>query len=124
VFYPAPPLAVIDGTLCQLTREGTPVASYRPLATAIVEFRRGPLCVYVREHPHGLLPGIANVYCLDGGLALRWLAEWPESAGPCTRIVSTTAETVTLESATGAEIELDGHTGQLLRINQLLAAAG
>ncbi|MEO7599954.1 MAG: hypothetical protein ABIV50_13540, partial [Opitutus sp.] len=62
----SPALAVIDGALCQLTREGVAAITCAPLATAIVEFRRGPMCVFVRETPNGLLPGISNLYRLDG----------------------------------------------------------
>ena len=48
--------AVIDGTLCQLTPHGRRLRWHAPLATAVIEFRQGPLCFFVREHPHGLLP--------------------------------------------------------------------
>lgn len=116
-------LAVIDGTLSQLTRHGLRARAHAPLATAVVEFRQGPLCVYVREHPFGLLPGIANLYCLDGDLRLKWLAEWPEAVGPCTAIVEVTAETLAAETATGAIVRLDAHSGQLLAIEHLLAVA-
>src|SRR4029077_9916014 len=75
-------LAVIDGTLCHLTRQGESAGRYVPSATARVEFHRGPMCVYVREHPHGFLPGIPNLYCLDGALRLLWMADWPNPAVP------------------------------------------
>jgi hypothetical protein len=124
VLFVTPALAVIDGSLCQLTREGLPARSCQPLATAVAEFLRGPMCVYVREHPHGLLPGIANLYCLDGDLRLKWMAEWPESCGPCTRIVDASGDILMAESVSGAVIQLDAHTGRTLQIAHPMAAAG
>jgi hypothetical protein len=79
---PPQSIAVIDGSLCQLSREGIHTAAHSPLATAVVEFCRGAHCYYVREHPHGLLPGIPNLYCLDRELRLQWLAEWPLTDDP------------------------------------------
>jgi hypothetical protein len=87
---PLQPIAVIDGTLCELTREGARAAAHAPLATAVVEFRRGPMCFFVREHPYGLLPGMPNLYCLDGDLRLQWLAEWPLIDDPCAAIAPET----------------------------------
>ncbi len=121
---PLPPaLAVIDGTLCLLTREGARAAGHAPLATAIVEFRHGPLRVYVREHPYGLLPGIANLYCLDAAFRLQWIAEWPDFADPCARIVREDGDTLLVESMSGALIRLDSHTGRLLGVAQVMAEA-
>jgi len=124
VLFPTPALAVIDGSLCQLTREGLPARSCPPLATAVAEFVGGPMCVYVREHPYGLLPGIANLYCLDGDLRMMWIAEWPASCGPCTRIVDATGDLLTAESASGAVVRIDAQTGRTLHIEQPMAAAG
>jgi hypothetical protein len=119
-----PALAVIDGTLCQLNREGARMAGYEPLATAVVEFRYAPLRVIVRENPYGLLPGIPNLYCLDGDLRLQWMAEWPESAGPCTRIIKETDNVLVAESAVGAIVRLDAHNGRLIAMEAPLAAVG
>ncbi len=119
----APALAVIDGSLCELTRQGARRSGYAPLATAVVEFCHGPTRVYVREHPYGLLPGIPNLYCLDHDLRLQWLAEWPDSAGPCTRIVDASGDTLVAESASGAMVRLDAQTGRLCGIDQPMAAA-
>lgn len=118
-----PALAVIDGVLCQLTRTGARAGGHAPLATAVVEFRPGPLCYYVREHPFGLLPGLPNLYCLDGALRLQWLAEWPESAGPCTSIRGENGGELVALAASGAVVRLDAGTGRLLRIEQPMAAA-
>ena len=118
-----PALAVIDGTLCQLTREGTRAAGHTPLATAVVEFRHGPLRYYVREHPFGLLPGLPNLYCLDAAFRLQWMAEWPDAAGPCTSIVGEENNILQTEAASGAVIRLDAHTGRLLTVEQPMAAA-
>ena len=82
------------------------------------------MCVYVREHPYGLLPGIANLYCLDGDLRMMWIAEWPASCGPCTRIVDATGDLLTAESATGAVVRIDAQTGRTLQIGQPMAVAG
>jgi|GEM_PF-846311 len=119
-----PALAVIDGTLCQLNRQGARAGWYAPLATAVVEFRHGLMCIYVREHPYGLLPGIPNLYCLDSDLRLQWMAEWPDPTDPCAHIVDETGDTLIVESASGATVRLDAHTGRLRGIEQEIAAAG
>ena len=116
-------LAVIDGTLCQLTREGSRAAGHAPLATAVLEFRHGSLRYYVREHPHGLLPGLPNLYCLDGGFRLQWMAEWPDPADPCTAIIAEEGATLVAQAASGAMVRLDVQTGRLLRVEQPMAAA-
>ena len=122
---PTPPrsIAVIDGALCQLTREGTHTAAHAPLATAVVEFCRGPRCFYVREHPHGLLPGIPNLYCLDRELRLQWLAEWPLAEDPCTEIAELEGEVLTAVSARGTRVRVDANTGRLLGITVAPPAA-
>lgn len=119
-----PALAVIDGSLCELTREGARRCGYAPLATAVVEFCDGLMSVYVREHPYGLLPGIPNLYCLDRALRLQWLADWPASVGPCTRIIGASGDVLLAESESGAVIRLDAQTGRLCGIDQPMAAAG
>jgi hypothetical protein len=118
-----PALAVIDGTLCQLTREGARAAGHSPLATAVLEFRMGSLRYYVREHPHGLLPGLPNLYCLDGAFRLKWMAEWPESLDHCSAILGEEGGTVVAQSTAGAIVRLDADTGRLLRIEQPMADA-
>ncbi len=118
-----PALAVIDGTLCQITRRGARAVGHTPLATAVVEFRHSPFRCYVREHPFGLLPGLPNLYCLDGEFRLQWLAEWPESAGPCTAILEETDDTLVAQAASGATVRLDASSGRLRGIEQPLAAA-
>jgi outer membrane protein assembly factor BamB len=118
-----PALAVIDGTLCQLTREGTRAIGHAPLATAVVEFRHGALCYYVREHPYGLLPGLPNLYCLDAAFRLRWMAEWPDQSDPCAAIVGEEAGALLALSISGALVRLDPHTGRLLRVEHQMAAA-
>lgn len=118
-----PALAVIDGKLCQITRRGARAVGHSPLATAVVEFRQGPFRCYVREHPYGLLPGIANLYCLDGDFRLQWIAEWPETAGPCTAIVGEDGGALVALGASGTEVRLDAETGRLLHCARVLAAA-
>jgi hypothetical protein len=118
-----PALAVIDGTLCQLTREGTRAAGHAPLATAVLEFRHGSLRYYVREHPHGLLPGLPNLYCLDGAFRLQWMAEWPDASDPCAAIIGEEGDTLVTEAASGATVRLDANSGRLLRIEQPMADA-
>ena len=121
---PAPALAVIDGSLCQLTRRGTRAGCHVPLATAVVEFHHGPLCVYVREHPYGLLPGIPNLYGLDAALRLQWMAEWPTPADPCAKILGEEGGVLSVESVSGTRITLDAHTGRLLGVALPMAATG
>jgi hypothetical protein len=118
-----PALAVIDGTLCQLTREGTRAAGHSPLATAVLEFRHGSLRYYVREHPHGLLPGLPNLYCLDGAFRLQWMAQWPDASDPCAAIIGEDGDTLVAESVSGMMIRLDATSGRLLRIEQPMADA-
>ncbi len=118
-----PALAVIDGVLCQLTRTGARARGHVPLATAVVEFCPGPLCHYVREHPHGLLPGLPNLYCLDAALRLQWLAEWPESVGPCIGIRGEANGTLVAVGASGAVVRLEAATGRLQQIELPMANA-
>ena len=118
-----PALAVIDGTLCQLARDGARTTGHAPLATAIVEFRHGALRYYVREHPYGLLPGIPNLYCLDAAFRLQWMAEWPDHSDPCASIVGEEGEVLVAVSAAGSVVSLDVHSGKLLRVEQPMAAA-
>jgi hypothetical protein len=120
---PLQTIAVIDGALCQLTREGVRVAAHAPLATAVVEFRRGPMCFFVREHPHGLLPGMPNLYCLDGGLRLQWLAEWPLIEDPCASIAEVAGNTLTAVSLHGVTVRLNAHTGRLIDCTTPVAVA-
>jgi hypothetical protein len=118
-----PALAVIDGTLCQLSRDGARTVGHAPLATAIIEFRHGALRYFVREHPYGLLPGIPNLYCLDAGFRLQWMAEWPDYSDPCAGIVGEEGDALVVVSAAGLLVRLDSHTGRLLRVEQPMAAA-
>ena len=81
------------------------------------------MCVYVLELPFGLLPGMPNLYCLDGDLRLQWLADWPESCGPCIRIIDATEDGLRAESASGAIVRLDPHHGRLLSVEPQMAVA-
>ncbi|HWA86561.1 MAG TPA: hypothetical protein VG710_10085 [Opitutus sp.] len=123
---PAHGFAVIDGSLCELGQFGSRSVLLGPMATAIAEFRRGPLCTYVRELPHGLLPGLANLYCLDGAGRLVWIAEWPLMDDPCAAIVDEhdTDGVLTVKSVSGAEVRIDTATGRLLGWAPAMAAAG
>lgn len=118
-----PALAVIDGTLCQLTRAGARAGGHTPLATAVVEFRHGPLRYYVREHPFGLLPGLSNLYCLDGAFRLQWMAEWPTPGDPCAAIVAEEGATLVTLSTAGAIVRLNSDTGRLIGVEQPMATA-
>ena len=80
--------------------------------------------VYVREHPHGLLPGLPNLYCLDGALRLQWLAEWPLPGDPCAAIARVEGDTLTAISAGGVEVRLAAANGRLLGCAAPVAAAG
>ena len=82
------------------------------------------MCIYIRENPLGLLPGISNLYCLDGALSLLWIAQWPDECGPCTRIVDASNDLLTTEAASGATVRFVAHTGKLIGIAQPMAAAG
>jgi hypothetical protein len=114
---------VIDGTLFRLTRKGATAGFLAPLATAVLEFHRGPLCIYVREHPFGLLPGIPNLYCVDASLRLQWMAEWPDPADPCTRILESGGEHLIAEAASGNVVRINAHDGRLLGIERPIATA-
>jgi hypothetical protein len=118
-----PALAVIDGTLCQLARDGSRAGGHAPLATAVVEFRHGSMRYYVREHTYGLLPGLPNLYCLDAAFRLQWMAEWPDGMDPCAAIVGEDGDTLIAMSQNGLMVRLDAHTGRLLEVAQPMAAA-
>lgn len=96
---------------------------HSPLASAVVEFRRGPFRTYVREHPYGLLPGLANLYCLDGAHRLRWMAEWPSADDPCAEILAETGGELVALSVSGAVVRLDAATGRLIAVEQSAAVA-
>ena len=119
---PPSAFAVVDGTLRQLTRQGALAGHYPPLATAVVEIHPGPMCVYVREHPYGLLPGISNLYCLDRSLRLQWMAEWPDPADPCVRIIDAAGDALVVASESGAIVRLDARDGRLLGVVRPMAA--
>ncbi len=119
----SPALAVIDGTLCQLTREGLRAGGHSPLASAVVEFRRGSLRYYVREHPFGILPGLPNLYCLDGAFRLQWMAEWPDANDPCAGILGEDGNTLVAVSSSGVIVRLDVISGRLLAVEHPIAAA-
>lgn len=114
VIPPPPAIAIIDGALCQLTRRGTCAASHPPLATAVVEFLPGPQRYYVREHPFGLLPGIPNLYCVDAGLRLLWMAAWPHADDPCTGLVGERDGALLAQSARGMLVRIDAADGRFL----------
>lgn len=119
-----PAIAVIEGNLCRLNRTGAVVATHAPLATAVLEFRPGPMRLYVREHPFGLLPGVPNLYCLGGDFRLLWVADWPLADDPCGRIVDDLGDALIAESTRGVVVRLDPATGRLLACAAPMAAAG
>lgn len=119
-----PALAVIDGFLCRLTRDGTKAGGCAPLASGVAEFLQAPFRCYVREHTFGLLPGLPNLYCLDGKFRLQWIAEWPDPADPCAAILDEDNGTLLTRSAAGAHVRLDVHTGRLLHLEPPMAVAG
>lgn len=94
-----------------------------PLGSAVVEFRQGPLQFYVREHPFGLLPGMANLYCLDAALRLRWMAAWPYTDDPCASILGEESSVLLAQSTSGRVVRLDAYDGRLLSCEQPVAAA-
>ena len=118
-----PASAIIDGTLCQIDRLGTRSVACAPLGSALVEFRQGPLQFYVREHPFGLLPGLANLYCLDANLRLRWMAEWPYPNDHCAEILGEEGNVLVARSASGKVVGLDAFDGCLIGCEQPVAAA-
>lgn len=115
---------MIDGSLCQLGRFGGRAVWHQPIASAVVEFRRGPMCTYVREHPHGLLPGLGNLYCLDGAHRLSWMAEWPDADDPCAGILDECDGVLTTVSLSGVTVRIDAATGRLISAARELAAVG
>lgn len=116
--------AVIDGAVCQLGPLGGRKQCHAPLATAVVEFRRGPLRTYVREHPFGLLPGLSNLYCLDGDYRLLWLAEWPDPSDPCAAILDEVDGELLAMAVSGAVVRFDAESGRLLNWTDRVPAAG
>lgn len=117
-------LAVIDGALCLLTRQGAKSRRHAPLATAVVEFRQSPFRTLVREHPFGLLPGIPNLYCLDGAFRLQWVSEWTDAADPFVALLDENATTFRAQTSSGKVVTFDLNTGRLIRVEARLAAVG
>ena len=118
-----PALAVLEGALCLINRTGQRRVGHAPLATAIVEFRQGPLRYYVREHTFGLLPGMPNLYCLDADFRLQWMAEWSDASDPFASIVDEEGGVLVLATVSGRTVRLDSLTGRLLGVSTALAAA-
>lgn len=88
-----------------------------------MEFCHGPMRLYVREHPYGLLPGVPNVYCLDPNFRMLWLAEWPLVTDPCGKLVEETADVLTVQSVAGVTVRLDAATGRVIDCTHPMAAA-
>lgn len=88
-------------------------AAHEPLATAVLEFRQVAERLYVREMPHGLLPGIPNLYCLDPEFRMLWIAEWPLPDDPCGRIVDDSGPVLVTESVAGVTVKIDAETGRV-----------
>lgn len=119
----SPAIAVIDGKLCRLSRTGTVTVAHAPLATAVMEFRHGPMRMYVREHPYGLLPGVPNLYCLDPNFRMLWLAEWPYADDLCGRLVDEADNVLVAESVGGLTVRLDATSGRVIQCQQAVTAA-
>ena len=88
-----------------------------------MEFHHGPMRLYVREHPYGLLPGVPNLYCLDPNFRMLWLAEWPFADDPCGRLVEETDDALIVETVSGLSVRLDASSGKVLACPQAIAAA-
>lgn len=88
-----------------------------------MEFRQGPLRLYVREHPFGLLPGMSNLYCLDANFGLLWLAQWPYAEDPCGRLGDEADDILMTESVAGLSVRLDAATGRVVECQPRIAAA-
>lgn len=115
---------MLEGALYGLGPFGSRLIRHEPLATAVVEFCRKPLRTYVREHPYGLLPGLPNLYCLDGAHRLMWMAEWPLPDDPCARIVDEANGELVAESASGVVVVLEAATGRFIASSAPTQAAG
>jgi hypothetical protein len=124
VSSPAPATAIIDGALCHLNRRGDCIVRHAPLATAIVQFVPGPMRYYVCERPDGILPGLPNLYCLDGGLRLAWLAEWPWRDDPCVTILGEDNDCVSAATRSGVVVRLDRDSGRLIGDVAAVASGG
>ncbi|HNW41298.1 MAG TPA: hypothetical protein PKN08_05290 [Opitutaceae bacterium] len=106
-------LAIIDGALCRLNRRGKVARRHAPLGSAIVEFR--PLAdgrLLVRERPADMLPGFANLYCLDADLRQVWLAEPPADGALFTEPMSLDAGSATCGTTSGHTLRLDLASGR------------
>ena len=90
----------------------------------MVEFRQSPFRTLVREHPFGLLPGMPNLYCLDGAFRLQWLADWNETSDPFVALLGENATTLRAQTASGKVVTLDLNTGRRLSVEARMAAVG
>lgn len=107
-------LAIIDGALCRLNRRGKVARRHAPLGSAIVEFK--PLAdgrLLVRERPADMLPGFANLYCLDANLRQVWLAEPPPDGALFAEPMALLDSAVTCQTTSGHTLRLDLASGRL-----------
>jgi len=108
-------LAIIDGALCRLNRKGRAVVRHAPIGTAVVQFLvAGEGRLIVREHTFGVMPGFANLYCLDQDLRLIWFAELPEETDLYAGPVTEEGGALVCASAAGVAYRLDAATGKIL----------
>jgi hypothetical protein len=75
----SPGFAIIDGCLCKLNRRGTVLRRLQPLGGRVLCFLSFEGRLLVLEQADGFLGGMPNLYCLDEGFRLLWLAETPAS---------------------------------------------
>jgi len=107
-------LAIIEGALCRLNRKGRAVRRHRPLGTAVVEFAQATDdSILVREWGYGFLPGLANLYCLDAELNLRWLAELPAPGEFFETLGSITDLRLSATTQSGLTCQIDLNNGRV-----------
>ena len=108
-----PSFAIIEGNLCRLNRRGTVTKRLHPLGGSVAEFHLLGTDMIVREEASGFLAGMPNLYCINEGLRIVWLAELPSAQESYSTVLGVDPERIVCRSSSGHDHHLDPKTGKL-----------
>lgn len=109
-----PSFALIDGSLCRLSRAGSVEKRRAPIGTVFLEFVVSGPFLYVLEDNRSFLTGMSNLYCLDSELNMVWLAEPPSPTDAYAGKLGLDDGRLVCASREGRRCALDLQTGALL----------